>query len=136
VYSRTDYLRDRIPKIWRQYIQCIVKVVRTTRRFNTKTKYWEKTTEDSYYLSTEIYSAKDFDKYIRGHWKIENSDHYVRDYSMQEDHSRIRVNPDNFSILRSFALNILRANKKTNIKSELYKNSLSLIRLMKFNFLS
>ena len=136
VYSRLDYLKERIPVTWNQYIKCIVKVVRKTNRFNTKKKYWERSIEDSYYLSTEIYTAKVFSEDIRGHWGIENSDHYVRDYSMQEDNSRIRINPDNFSILRSFALNILRSNRKTNIKSELFKNSLSLDRLMKFNFLS
>jgi len=43
---------------------------------------------------------------------------------LKEDESRIRVNPENISALRSFALNILRKNKIENIKGELYENSL------------
>lgn len=61
---------------------------------------------------------------IRKHWSIENKDHHVRDVTLKEDESRIRVNPENISALRSFALNILRINKIENIKGELYENSL------------
>jgi hypothetical protein len=43
---------------------------------------------------------------------------------LKEDESRIRVNPENMSALRSFALNILRINKIENIKGEIYENSL------------
>ena len=49
-------------------------------------------------------------KEVRGHWAIENSNHYVRDVTMGEDASRIRKNPGVFARIRSFAANILRKN--------------------------
>jgi hypothetical protein len=51
--------------------------------------------------------------------------HYVRDVSLFEDDSRIRTKPGHFARLRSFALNILRANGTTNISRELYLNALN-----------
>jgi len=39
------------------------------------------------------------------HWLVENSNHYVRDVTMLEDSSRIRINAHIFAKLRSFALN-------------------------------
>ena len=62
---------------------------------------------------------------VRLHWGIENKNHYVRVFSMNEDHSRIRVNPHIFAKLRSFALNIMRANAKTNIQLELFENCMN-----------
>ncbi len=61
---------------------------------------------------------------VRKHWYIENKDHHVRDVTLREDESRIRGNPENMSVLRSFALNVLRKNNVKNIKGELYGNSL------------
>ena len=46
----------------------------------------------------------------RGHWGIENT-HYTRDVTMGEDASRIRSNSGVFARLRSFAYNILKANR-------------------------
>jgi hypothetical protein len=45
---------------------------------------------------------------------------------LQEDASRIRRNPGIFARLRSFALNILRKNKVTNVSEALYDNALNL----------
>jgi len=91
---------------------------------NTKTKQYETSNEDSFYLSNKEFSAKQAQELIRSHWLIENSNHYVRDVSMLEDFSRIRINPDNIARIRSFALNIMRKNNVKNIKGEMYKNSL------------
>ncbi len=66
---------------------------------------------------------------FRKHWFIENADHHVRDVTLREDYSRIRVKPENMSTLRSFALNIFRKNKINNINDELYQNSLNYNRL-------
>jgi len=44
---------------------------------------------------------------------VENRVHYVLDVSMHEDASRVRKSPTILSILRSFALNILRFNNLT-----------------------
>ena len=56
---------------------------------------------------------------------IENRSHYVRDVTFGEDQSRIRSKPAQFARLRSFALNILRANGTTNVRRELYLNALN-----------
>ena len=62
---------------------------------------------------------------IRQHWGIENRSHYVRDVTFGEDQSRIRSKPAQFARLRSFALNILRANGTTNVNRELYLNAVN-----------
>jgi len=51
---------------------------------------------------------------------------------LKEDESRIRINPENISTIRSFALNILRKNKVKNIKGELYENSLDFFNLYSY----
>jgi len=89
-------------------VKVVIKVERTRREFDTQTKQWKNSAETSFYISTVILSAREFCRAIRNHWGIENRNHYVRDVTMGEDKSRIRVNPHSFAKLRSFALNILR----------------------------
>ena len=67
---------------------------------------------------------------MRGHWGIENRAHHVRDRLLREDDSRIRAKPGVFARLRSFALNILRANGVGYVSEALYANALSLDRLL------
>ena len=54
-------------------------------------------------------SVKKFASAVRAHWGIENSFHWVLDMTFNEDQSRIRKghSPDNFALLRRFAINIL-----------------------------
>jgi hypothetical protein len=54
--------------------------------------------------------AETFASAIRGHWAVENENQWVRDVTLAEDASRIRVNPGVMARLRSQALNIARAN--------------------------
>jgi predicted transposase YbfD/YdcC len=63
---------------------------------------------------------------IRGHWGIENRQHYVRDVTCDEDRSRIRDNPGVMARARSFALNILRYNGITNVAQALWNGALKL----------
>jgi predicted transposase YbfD/YdcC len=107
------------------HIKAIVEVNRIRKIFNTKEKKWETSTEQSFYISTILLSAEEFNNAIRDHWGIENRNHHVRDVSMNEDCSRIRKNPQIFAKLRSLSLNVMRINGAENIASELYKNSLS-----------
>ena len=100
--------------------------------FDTKKKQWEDKSETAYYISTILLSAEEFCKAIRNHWGIENRNHYVRDVSMNEDKSCIRNNPDNFARLKSFAINILRADKVTDIAKELYYNCINLGNILKY----
>lgn len=114
------------------HIVAVVKVERIREVFDTKRKTWEKSTDESHYISTVKLAAKDFHQAIRQHWGIENKNHHVRDNSMREDSSRIRRNPQIFARLRSFALNIMRFNKVDNIGGQLYKNALSLNGVLKY----
>jgi predicted transposase YbfD/YdcC len=52
----------------------------------------------------------------RGHWVIENSCHYVLDWSFDEDRSRIRTGygPENISRLRRFAIGVIRSFTQRN----------------------
>ena len=54
---------------------------------------------------------------VRGHWRIENGLHYVRDVTMGEDGSQVRTGsaPQMMAALRNVALNILRLSGATNI---------------------
>jgi predicted transposase YbfD/YdcC len=50
----------------------------------------------------------------RGHWRIENSCHYVLDWTFDEDRSRIRkgYGPENFTALRRFAIGLIQSKGK------------------------
>ena len=115
------YFTKSVQKQWSKYIKTIIKIERTRKEFNAKDKKWIKSFEKSYYISTIKLTAKEFSKAIRGHWAIENRNHCVKDISMNEDKSRIRIKPDLFARLRSFALNVMRTNQIENINQELYK---------------
>jgi predicted transposase YbfD/YdcC len=54
---------------------------------------------------------------IRNHWLIENSSHYVRDVTFQEDSSRIRTGsaPRLMSTMRNLAIGIMRIGGEKNI---------------------
>jgi len=70
---------------------------------------------------------------VRAHWRIENTSHYSRDVTFGEDGSRIRINPGVFARLRSFAFNILKANKISTISQDRYRAALAGIdNLLKF----
>lgn len=113
-------------------IATVIKIDRERMVLNTKKKIWEDKGEVSYYVSTAKYSAKRANEVIRAHWGIENKNHHVRDVAMKEDASRIRINPQNFARLRSFALNIMRYNKVKNIQLALYSNALNFGVLLKY----
>lgn len=113
-------------------VKAIVKVERKRLVFDTKTKGWQRSDEISFHISTTVLTAQEFCKGIRNHWSIENQNHHVRDVSLAEDQSRIRVNPHIFAKLRSFALNIMRANQVSNIKLELFKNCMNLDRVLNY----
>jgi hypothetical protein len=67
---------------------------------------WVERGEVAYYVSSAAdLSATAWAAEIRGHWGIENRNHYVRDVSCDEDRSRIRDNPGIIARARSFALN-------------------------------
>ena len=113
-------------------VEAVVKVDRKRWSFDTKNKYWKPSHETSYYIATTILDAETFCQAIRDHWDIENGDHYVRDVALGEDKSRIRTNPHIFAKLRSFALNVLRANGVKNISLELFTNCMNLSHVLNY----
>jgi len=119
------------PAKW-ELVEAVIKVERTRMVFDTTSKCWKDARETSYYISTTEVSAEKCCQAIRNHWGIENRNHYVKDVSMHEDTSRIRVHPNIFAILRSFALNILRRNNVGNIQLELFSNCMNLENVLSY----
>ena len=125
-YNQRGFIED---KFWAEVVKTVISVERKSQIYSTKEKEYKTREEQALYLSNYKVNAKNAYRHIREHWNIENSDHHVRDVTLREDYSRIRVKPENMSVLRSFALNILRRNKIDNINDELYQNSLNYHRL-------
>lgn len=130
------YFDQNINQEWGEYIKTIIKVERDRQEWQTKNKGWQTSFEISYYVSSldldDNLTAKEYGQAIRNHWGIENKNHYVRDVSLNEDKSRVRVNPDRLVRLRSFSLNILRVNNVKNVKKTLYENALNFNNLFKY----
>lgn len=70
----------------------------------------EATTDVRYYIGSKPGKAKEYAGYIRGHWGIENSLHWVLDMVFDEDRSRIRKDhgQENLALLRRLAVSVLR----------------------------
>jgi len=66
--------------------------------------------ERRYYISSRVLTANELAIATRAHWGIENKLHWVLDVTMKEDASQLRKDhaPQNLSLLRKIALNILR----------------------------
>jgi predicted transposase YbfD/YdcC len=133
VFSATRSFKKEVKSLWGSWIKSIVRCTRIRSVLDTKTKTRKTSREVSYYACTQQkLSAKTANRIIRGHWFIENKNHYVRDVTMREDASRIRKNPDRFVVMRSFALNIFRTNNESNISVASYENTLSIERILKY----
>ncbi len=119
---------------WGPFITRIIRVNRSTLMRRAKDGLWESREETSFYVCSAPLSAQMAGDAIRGHWGVENRNHYVRDVAMLEDASRIRVNPGIFARARSFALNILRSNGEKNIADALWQNALDINRPLAYRF--
>ncbi len=93
-----------------------------------KDKNGKSKTENRYFISSEKRNGKKFAGYVRGHWGIENSLHWVMDVVFREDESRIRERTlaDNFSWIRRFAI--------TLYKQHPAKKSMRLRKMAAWNF--
>lgn len=91
--------------------------VKATRRTGGK-----ETGEVRYYISSLPTDSR-FNTYIRNHWEVENKLHWTLDMTFHEDQQRKRskMAAQNFSLVRKFALNIL---KKDNSKLSLVNKRL------------
>jgi predicted transposase YbfD/YdcC len=72
----------------------------------------EKSCEDRYHL-VSFTGAERVLKSVRSHWSIENELHWTLDIAFDEDHCRVRKDhgPENFTLLRHIALNLLKQEK-------------------------
>lgn len=121
---------------WHGLVKSVIRVQRDRLERNAKTGFWKDSSETAYYLAdfepTALFAAHA----IRRHWGIENRHHYTRDGTMGEDASRVRKNPGIMARIRSFAANILRANKVMNMTDARYRNALGgLDRLAEYKFM-
>lgn len=120
---------------WDKYLNGCALVRRIFETYDNKEKKWNLSEETSLYVSSVAKSSQEFASIIRNHWSTENSNHYVKDVTLNEDDSRIRKNPSIFAILRSFALNVMRANKVNNVRTELFKNCCNFASLLQYKYL-
>lgn len=76
----------------------------------TNTKTGETSSESRYYISSLVAPAREVLEAVRGHWEVENKLHWVLDMVFREDDCRSRTgfSAENFSMLRSFALNLIK----------------------------
>ena len=103
---------------WEPLIKTVPRLERTVCRRDPATGLCKQTAEIVFWVSSAHGPTPERrNEWIRGHWRIENGSHYVRDVAFAEDASHIRKNPDIVARLRSFAYNSLRAEGCDNIKT-------------------
>ena len=97
-----------------------LQVTRKTRPLND-TKWTRETAYAVTSLTAEQATAAELAAWIRGHWRIENQLHWVRDVTYDEDRSQIRTGnaPRVMASLRNLAISMLRLNGNTNIAQAL-----------------
>jgi predicted transposase YbfD/YdcC len=119
---------------WQTHAVEAVRVTRTVLHKDVATGWqWRPPRDVAWYASTrEGTSAAYYAAATHGHWGVENRVHYVMDVSMHEDASRVRKSPTILSILRSFALNILRFNKVNDVANALWRNAMNLNRVLAY----
>ena len=119
---------------WHGCVKTIIRVTCRTLMRSAATGLWHERGEIAFYVSAATaLPAPVWAAAIRGHWGIENRNHYVRDVSLDEDKSRIRDNPGIMVRARSFALNIMRKNGVTNVAKALWNGALSLDHILAYN---
>jgi len=91
-----------------------LKIESIIRLTSSRTVKGKKSEEVRYYLSSlPGNDSQKLLKCVRSHWSIENKLHHVLDTTFREDHCRARNKhaAENFSLIRRFALNIVKATK-------------------------
>jgi hypothetical protein len=112
---------------WEALIATVLQLKRAVYKRDPKTGLGTRTAETVFWISSAAGLAPEiWNEWIRGHWRIENGSHYVRDVAFAEDASRIRKNPDIAARLRSFAYNLIRASGENNIKNARYRAALDI----------
>lgn len=75
--------------------------------------------ETMFFISSLPPRVKRLSRFIRDHWKVENSEHYILDVTFSEDASRIRKgnSPEISAAFRRMALNVLQ--RDTTVKDSI-----------------
>lgn len=101
-----NYLNEENKKKW-ESVKSIIRVERII-------EFKKKTTKETAYFIADLkpeIGAKYFYEGIRSHWQIE-SFHYIKDKVFLEDSWKVRTKnaPENYSVIRNFAINVFRKN--------------------------
>ena len=122
VFDPTNTLAD---TDWHPHVAAVIRVERDVHTRNAKTGLLRHSAETAFYVSNMPLTATRAAEAVRAHWTIENTSHYSRDVTLGEDRSRIRTNPGVFARLRSFAFNILKANRTNTLSQDRYRAGLA-----------
>ncbi|MGE5138528.1 MAG: ISAs1 family transposase [Rudaea sp.] len=92
-------------------------MVRAERQLEAK-----RSVETRFFISSVENNARRLLRVVRRHWGIENGLHWVLDIDFREDESRVRKDngPENFTVLRHIAVNVLKqeSSLKVGIKAK------------------
>lgn len=112
---------------WESLIKTVLRLERVVHERDSATGLLKRTTETVFWVSSAAdQNPERWNEWIRGHWRIENGSHYVRDVTFAEDASRIRKNPDIVARLRSFAYNLIRSRGHANIRNTRWRAALDI----------
>jgi predicted transposase YbfD/YdcC len=106
----------------------VLKLQRTTHR------HGQETCEVQYAITSLSPQRADAAKLLalwRGHWGIENREHWIRDSHWREDRCRVRRSrgAHNLAAFRNAAINLLRLAKTPNLAAALRENAYRVERL-------
>ena len=122
VFDPTDKLAN---TNWHAHVAAVIRVERDVFTRDARTGLLRYTTETAFYVANTPLTAARAAAAVRAHWRIETTSHYSRDVTFGEDRSRIRSNPGVFARLRSFAFNILKANRAGTLSQDRYRAALA-----------
>lgn len=94
------------------------------QRETTHKKSGEYSSEIAYGITSRTPEQADPKRVLtvnRGHWRIENSCHYIIDWNYDEDRSRIRTGhgPENITRLRRFAISIIKSKGPRSVSQKM-----------------
>ena len=91
----------------------------------TREMGYEITQETRYFISSLPCDAKRFAEAVRKHWAVENSLHWCLDIAFREADSRGRKGhgPENFAIMRRFALSLVKQDPSRKIGGKASRKS-------------
>ena len=86
-------------------------MVESTREIGDKVEH-----ETRFYITSLTLLAVHVAAFVRAHWAVENSLHWVMDMAFRDDECRLRTDhaPANFTTLKHMALNLIRRAKSND----------------------